>query len=53
MTVDGKPVSYTGPGKCQQVIKQGIATTMTSMLEGVITGGTGCGQRPDRAAGCR
>ncbi len=37
---NGKPVDYSGPGKCQQVLKAGIADTITNMLEGVITGGT-------------
>jgi membrane peptidoglycan carboxypeptidase len=40
MTVGGKPVAYTGPGKCQQVLKAGIADTVTSLLEGPIQYGT-------------
>ncbi len=46
MTVGGKPVSYTGPPKCQQVLKAGIANTVTSMLQGVITGGTASANGP-------
>jgi membrane peptidoglycan carboxypeptidase len=41
MTVGGKAVSYTGTPKCQQVLKPGIADTVTSLLEGVIQNGTG------------
>ncbi len=37
---DGKPVTYSGPGKCEQVLAPNIADTITSMLQGVITGGT-------------
>jgi membrane peptidoglycan carboxypeptidase len=55
MTVGGKPVSYTGPPKCQQVLKAGVANTVTSLLEGVISspGGTGAanGQIGRPAAG--
>jgi membrane peptidoglycan carboxypeptidase len=40
-TLDNKPVTYTGPGKCQQVLAPGIADTVTSLLQGVITSGTG------------
>jgi membrane peptidoglycan carboxypeptidase len=46
MSVGGKPVAYTGPPKCQQVLSQGIANTITSMLEGVITGGTASANGP-------
>ncbi len=41
MTVGGKPVAYTPTPKCQQVLKPAIADTVTNLLEGVITGGTG------------
>jgi membrane peptidoglycan carboxypeptidase len=40
MTSGGKAVSYSGPGKCQQVLKTGIADTVTSLLEGPIQNGT-------------
>jgi membrane peptidoglycan carboxypeptidase len=43
MTVGGKPVSYTGTAKCQQVITPAIANTVTSLLQGVIQFGTGQG----------
>jgi membrane peptidoglycan carboxypeptidase len=43
MTVGGKPVSYTAAPKCQQVLKAGIADTVTSLLQGVIQYGTGAG----------
>ena len=38
---DGKPVALTPPAACQQVISQDVADTVTSVLEGVITRGTG------------
>jgi membrane peptidoglycan carboxypeptidase len=38
---DGKPVALTPPAPCQQVIPQEVADTVTSVLEGVITNGTG------------
>jgi membrane peptidoglycan carboxypeptidase len=40
MTSGGKPVTYAGPGKCQQVLKTGIADTVSSLLEGPIQYGT-------------
>jgi membrane peptidoglycan carboxypeptidase len=39
--VDGKPVALTPPAPCEQVIPQTVADTVTSVLEGVITNGTG------------
>ena len=50
---NGKSVGYTGPPKCQQVIKQGIADTVTSLLEGVITSGTGANNGQIGRARCR
>jgi membrane peptidoglycan carboxypeptidase len=38
---DGKPLALTPPPPCQQVIPQSVADTVTSVLEGVITNGTG------------
>ena len=38
---DGSPVALTPPPACQQVITPAIADTVTSVLEGVITNGTG------------
>ena len=38
---NGKAVTYTGAGACKQVLAPGIADTVTSLLEGVITSGTG------------
>jgi membrane peptidoglycan carboxypeptidase len=38
---DGKPLALTPPAPCQQVIPQDVADTVTSVLEGVITHGTG------------
>jgi membrane peptidoglycan carboxypeptidase len=38
---DGKPLALTPPPPCQQVIPQDVADTVTSVLEGVITRGTG------------
>jgi membrane peptidoglycan carboxypeptidase len=38
---NGKAVSYVGAGACKQVLTPGIADTVTSLLEGVITSGTG------------
>jgi membrane peptidoglycan carboxypeptidase len=46
MTSGGKPVPYAGPGKCQQVIKAGIADTVTNLLEGPIAYGTASGNGP-------
>ena len=40
MTSGGKKVDYSGPGKCQQVLKAGIADTVSSLLEGPIQHGT-------------
>ncbi len=40
-TPDGKPVSLTPPPACQQVIPASVADEVTSVLEGVITHGTG------------
>ncbi len=40
MSAGGKPVAYAGPGKCVQVIKPGIADTVSSLLEGPIQNGT-------------
>ena len=40
-TPDGKPVSLTPPPACQQVIPASVADEVTSVLEGVITNGTG------------
>ena len=39
--VDGKPLALTPPAACEQVIPQSVADTVTSVLEGVITHGTG------------
>jgi membrane peptidoglycan carboxypeptidase len=39
--IDGKPVALTPPAPCEQVIPQSVADTVTSVLEGVITNGTG------------
>ena len=38
---DGKPIALTPPAACQQVISQSVADTVTSVLEGVISHGTG------------
>jgi membrane peptidoglycan carboxypeptidase len=38
---NGKAIAYTGAGACKQVLKPGIADTVTSLLEGVIQNGTG------------
>jgi membrane peptidoglycan carboxypeptidase len=38
---DGKPVALTAPPACEQVIPASVADTVTSVLEGVITNGTG------------
>jgi membrane peptidoglycan carboxypeptidase len=38
---DGKPLALTPPAACEQVIPQSVADTVTSVLEGVITHGTG------------
>ncbi len=50
---DGKAVAYTGPPKCQQVLKPQIADTVTQLLTGVIQYGTGAanGQIGRPAAG--
>jgi membrane peptidoglycan carboxypeptidase len=40
-TPDGKAVSLTPPPACQQVIPASVADEVTSVLEGVITNGTG------------
>ena len=40
-TPDGKPVPLTPPPPCQQVIPASVADEATSVLEGVITNGTG------------
>jgi len=37
----GQPVAYTRPGRCRQVIDPAVADTVTSVLEGVLTNGTG------------
>jgi len=37
----GQPVAFTGPGRCRQVIDPAVADTVTSVLEGVLTNGTG------------
>ncbi len=38
---DGNEVALTAPPACQQVVPQQVADTVTSVLEGVITHGTG------------
>ncbi len=38
---DGKPIALTPPPPCRQVISQQVADQVTSVLEGVITNGTG------------
>jgi membrane peptidoglycan carboxypeptidase len=50
---NGKAVKYVGAGPCKQVLTPGIADTVTSLLEGVITSGTGSnnGQLGRPAAG--
>jgi membrane peptidoglycan carboxypeptidase len=40
-TPDGKAVTLTKPPACQQVIPASVADEVTSVLEGVITNGTG------------
>jgi len=40
-TPTGQPVAYTRPAPCRQVIGPAVADTVTSVLEGVLTGGTG------------
>jgi membrane peptidoglycan carboxypeptidase len=40
-TPDGKPVQLTPPPACRRVISQTVANQVTSVLEGVITHGTG------------
>ncbi len=40
-TGDGKPVDLTPPPACQQVLNPLVADQVTSVLEGVITNGTG------------
>ncbi|HEX4430286.1 MAG TPA: penicillin-binding transpeptidase domain-containing protein, partial [Frankiaceae bacterium] len=40
-TPDGKAVTLTPPPACQQVIPADVADQVTSVLEGVITNGTG------------
>ena len=37
----GQPVAFTGPAPCRQVISSDVADTVTSVLEGVLTNGTG------------
>jgi len=37
----GQPVAYTRPAPCRQVIGPAVADTVTSVLEGVLTNGTG------------
>ena len=36
-----KPVTFTPPAPCKQVIPQNVADTVSSILQGVISGGTG------------
>ena len=42
-TLKGEPVSFTPPAACQQVVSPGVADTVTSILQGVLTqpGATG------------
>jgi len=37
----GQPVAFTAPAACHQVIDPAVADTVTSVLEGVLTSGTG------------
>jgi len=37
----GQPVAFTGPAPCRQVIPAEVADTVTSVLQGVLTNGTG------------
>ncbi len=37
----GQPVPFTAPPLCRQVIDSAVADTVTSVLEGVLTSGTG------------
>jgi len=37
----GQPVAFTAPGRCHQVLDPAVADTVTSVLEGVLTNGTG------------
>jgi len=40
-TPTGQPVAFTAPGRCRQVLDPAVADTVTSVLEGVLTNGTG------------
>jgi membrane peptidoglycan carboxypeptidase len=46
---DGKPVPVP-ENACKQVVEPGVADTVTSVLQGVITGGTGTGAALGRPA---
>ncbi len=37
----GQPVAFTAPAPCRQVLDPAVADTVTSVLEGVLTDGTG------------
>jgi len=37
----GQPVAFTAPAPCRQVLDPAVADTVTSVLEGVLTNGTG------------
>jgi len=37
----GQPVAFTAPSRCRQVLDPAVADTVTSVLEGVLTNGTG------------
>ncbi len=37
----GQPVAFTAPARCHQVLDPAVADTVTSVLEGVLTNGTG------------
>ena len=45
-----RPVPFTAPGACRQVLDPKIANTVSSVLEGVITHGTGTGAAIGRPA---
>jgi len=40
-TPTGQPVAFPEPAPCRQVLDPAVADTVTSVLEGVLTGGTG------------